>query len=245
MSGSIPVPNYYFSNPLEAASMLSTRGIWHGTDQSPAKKYLHTLELTSTTAFIGPFRLCDYLLYYPGIDADTTDTQVLDNTQAAIARYTDGEGVQVMAVVQAPATVSNGSFTFDYINQDGVLRTSPFQGTGAALGTLGNVYTSAQGANVNTCGGPFLKLASNDTGVRSIESVTFSVATGGLIVLVLLRPLKNLAPREAGNPVEFIGGRDGPVVEVLDGAHLNLVAYTSSVAANTVVSGTANFIWSN
>ena len=35
---------------------------------------------------------------------------------------------------------------------------------------------------------PFVGLQTGDTGVRSIESVTFSVAGGGLVCLVIVKP---------------------------------------------------------
>jgi len=247
MSSGSPLPNYYASAPLEAAQLLSTRGIWHGTDQAPATKYLAQLELTSTVNLLGgPYRLCDYLLYYPFVDADTTDLQVMDNTTSSLSRYVDGAGVRVMAVMQAPATVLSAAFTFDYVNQDGVIRTSPIQGTSSGtFGGIGNLYTSAQVGTVNSPGGPFLKLASGDTGVRSIETVSFTVPSGGLIALVLVKPLVDLAAREINNPVEIIFGRDRMPVPIVDGAYLNFIVLSQSGVSASTLGGTAQFIWSD
>lgn len=235
-----PLPNYYASNPLEARTLVAERGIWHGPSQAPATKYLHTLELiTSGAHIIGtPYKLCDYLLYYPFIDADSTDAQLLDNTTAELTRFVDGAGVQVMAVLAAATSGSVGSFTFDYVNQDGVLRTSPVQSTGSGLGNTGNIYPSISY-------GPFLFLAAGDTGVRSIVSITFSSPPGGLFTLVLVKPLVDLSARELNNPVEFVGGRDRPLVEIADGAYLNLIFRTTITATAATLTGAATFIWSD
>lgn len=239
MPGS-PVANYYASNPLKAKNLVAARGIWHGPSQAPATKYLHTLELiTSGTHIIGtPYKLCDYLLYYPFIDADSTDEQLLDNTTAQLTRFVDGDGVQVMAVLGASTSGSVGSFTFDYVNQDGVLRTSPTQSTGAGLGNTGNIYPSITY-------GPFLFLAAGDTGVRSIVSITFITPPGGLFTLTLVKPLVDLSARELNNPVEFVGGRDRPLVEIADDAYLNLIFRTTNTATSATLTGAANFIWSD
>lgn len=235
-----PLPNYYIGNPLEAKGFVAERGIWHGPSQAPATKYLHTLELTTSgTHIIGtPYKLCDYLLFYPFVDADTIDEQLFDNTTAELTRYTDGAGVQVMAVLAAPPAGSVGSFTFDYVNQDGVVRTSPVQSTGAGLGNTGNIYPSVSY-------GPFLFLAAGDTGVRSIISVTFATPPGGLLNMVLVKPLVDLSARELNNPVEFVGGRDRPLIEIADGAYLNLIFRTTGTATSATLTGTANFIWSD
>lgn len=234
-----PLPNYYIGNPLEAKGFVAERGIWHGPSQAPATKYLHTLELTTSgTHIIGtPYKLCDYLLFYPFVDADTIDEQLFDNTTAELTRYTDGAGVQVMAVLAAPPAGSVGSFTFDYVNQDGVVRTSPVQSTGAGLGNTGNIYPSVSY-------GPFLFLAAGDTGVRSIISVTFATPPGGLLNMVLVKPLVDLSARERDNPVEFVGGRDRPLIEIADGAYLNLIFRTTGTATSATLTGTANFLWS-
>jgi hypothetical protein len=235
-----PLPNYYIGNPLDAKGFVAERGIWHGPSQAPATKYLHTLELTTSgTHIIGtPYKLCDYLLFYPFVDADTIDEQLFDNTTAELTRYTDGAGVQVMAVLAAPPAGSVGSFTFDYVNQDGVVRTSPVQSTGAGLGNTGNIYPSVSY-------GPFLFLAAGDTGVRSIISVTFATPPGGLLNMVLVKPLVDLSARELNNPVEFVGGRDRPLIEIADGAYLNLIFRTTGTATSATLTGTANFIWSD
>lgn len=238
-----PLPNYYAATPLAAAVLNGERGLFHGPDQSPATKWITKFGIVSATAgMLGQYKLLDYLLYYPFVDADVVDTQLLDNT-VALPRYSDGAGVQVMAVVVGTPTVTNGTFTFDYINQDGIARTSPVQGTAGTLASVGNLYCSAPASNINTLG-PFLKLASGDTGVRSITSVTFSVPTGGLITLVLVQPLLDTLAIELNVPLETSVCINKPITPILDGAYLNLIVCPTAAVTTATVSGYAEFVWS-
>jgi len=238
-----PLPNYYFATPLEATVLNGTRGLFHGSDQSPATKWISKLGIVAATAaMIGQYKLLDYLLYYSGIDADVTDVQTLDNT-VTLPRYTDGAGVQVMAVVVGTTSVINGTFTFDYINQDGVAKTSPVQGTAGAVANFGNLYCSAQASNINTLG-PFLKLAGGDTGVRSITSVTYIVPTGGLIALVLVKPLMDTLTVELNVPYETSVCLNKPITPILDGAYLNLIVRPTAAVTTATIAGYAEFVWS-
>ena len=124
MAAGNPLPNYYASTPLVAATLDGFRGLFHGDEKSPATKHLVEWGLvTAGAALVGPYQLLDYLLYYPFVDGDDTDVQAMDNT-VTLPRYTDGAGVQMMAVCVAPTT-GGGSFTVTYINQDGVEKTTP------------------------------------------------------------------------------------------------------------------------
>jgi len=62
--------------------------------------------------------LLDYLLYYPSIDDGTLDEQVMDNT-VTLPRYTDGKGVQMMAITTGVRT-GGQTFQVKYTNSDGV-----------------------------------------------------------------------------------------------------------------------------
>ncbi len=239
-----PLPNYYAATPLEAAVLNGDRGIFHGPDQAPATKWLTRFGLVSATAaMLGEYKLLDYLLYYPFVDSDVTDVQLLDNT-TTLPRYTDGAGVQVMAVVVGTTSVINGTFTFNYINQDGVAKTSPVQGTAGAVANFGNLYCSAPASNINTLG-PFLKLASGDTGVRSITSVTYIVPTGGLITLVLVKPLMDTLTVELNVPYETSVCLNKPITPILDGAYLNLIVRPTAAVTTATIAGYAEFVWSN
>jgi len=218
-----PVPKYWFdATPLIAKSIAQSTdgGLWHGPDTAPKQQYLRmtTAMSSSGTGLPLPLILCDYLLYYPSIDDSLTDPQVLDNT-VTLPRYTDGKGVQVIAVTVAGRT-GGQDFYFTYTNSDGVSgRTSQTvrQNTISAIGTIATSSLSTLGMS----GNPFIGLQSGDTGVRSIESVTMLGVDVGLFSLILVKPLARTQIREQTAPVEkdyLIEASDVP--EIKDDAYL-------------------------
>lgn len=242
MAAGQPLPNYYASSPLVAATLDPMRGIFHGVDQAPGTMHLTQVGLmTPTAALVGRYILADYLLYYPFVDGDSGDEQAMDNT-VTLPRYADGDGVQVMAVAVAPLA-GGGSFTFNYRNQNGVLRTSPAQDVAPTAASIASLATSQPAAV--SIGAAFLSLASGDTGVRSIESVTFSVPAGGLLALVLVKPLVDLAIREINTMAEIDCVRQRPgAPQVFDGAYLNLLCNVAGSVAAGQVAGYLRCCWS-
>jgi hypothetical protein len=242
MTGS-PLPNYYVGSPLAATTLDPLRGLHHGADKSPASKYLTELCLISpSAAFVGAFRLLDYALFYPFVDLDDLDTQTMDNT-VSLPRYTNGEGVRAMLVATTP-TVGGGTFTFDYVNQDGDTRTAPAQSCSTAIANIGSVVTSQPA--VATTGHPFLLLASGDTGIRSLVSWTNVVSNGGLGAVVLVKPITQPIPLlEVNVPVERCYPQDSPNLPLIpDGAYLNWIVRCGASVASSTVSGYLEFVWS-
>ena len=252
-----PVANFYASSPLVAAVVESDKGIYHGGNVAPATKHVKNLMLmsaaasaTGTTNGRQEIALCDYLLYYPFIDTDAIgEEQVMDNT-VTLPRYGSG---QVVAVAQSAASTV-GQFTFTYTNQDGVAgRVSPVNYTFIVAGGGQVVGASGTGASYN----PFLYLQAGDTGVRSIESVTMSAGGGGLMCLVIVKPLlKSIVSQESrrttsGN-LESYGActellsliHQARPPRVIDGAVLGLLAsgYAGSLASS-ILAGVLETIW--
>lgn len=230
MTAGNPPPNYYASAPLVAATLDGVRGIHHGDAKAPAKKHLAEIALqTPSSALVGQYKLLDYLLYYPFVDLDDADEQLCDNT-VPLPRYTDGCGVQVMAVCVAPTT-QGGSFVFDYVDDRGVTRTSPTIFTDTTAVNITNIATSGVG-NVGA-NGPFLPLNSASDGVRQITAFRNLTPSGGLIALVLVTKLADMAIREISSPSEYVfGGPGTKPPRIVDGAYLGLVVNgASSVAA--------------
>lgn len=191
-SGGSPGANFYASEPLVAATLESNKGIYVPS-VSPSSLYLHRLMLmasaasaTTTTAQNSLFFLADYLLYYPFIDTDAAgEQQDLDNT-VTIPRYAGGG--QVIAIAQS-ASSAVGQFTMSYTNQDGTAgRTSPNCFTLATITGGGQSLITGQSAAGMW---PFVPLQAGDSAVRSIESVTFTAAGGGLVCLCIVKPLFN------------------------------------------------------
>lgn len=243
MAAGNPLPNYYASSPLVAALLDPYRGVLHGPPQSPSSKHLAELGIVTPSAtMLGQFMLLDYLLYYPFVDMDDGDTQVMDNTQS-LTRYESGEGVRVMAVAVAPTT-GGGRFTYDYENQNGVAKTSPIQYCATTAASIASMVCG-QPAVANSHGSPFLTLADGDTGVRRILAVNMLVPNGGLMALVLVRPLMDTALREINTVKEVSFVRERLYApRVLDTAYLNLIARPAGSVAAAALAGYAKFVWS-
>jgi len=245
MSPGNPVPQYYASSPLVAKTLSRSTdiGLDHGPNVSPATKHLtRCMALTATaTALPMPMRLADYLLYYPFVDEGTTDAQAMTNS-ATLPRYTDGRGVQIMAVSVA-SRIGGQTFQVTYTNQDGT--------AGRVTPVIKMNSVSVNGSIVSTAlataglGGPFLPLQSGDSGVRSIESVQMISGTDvGLFTLVLVKPLAQMSLRGIDAPVEVEYARDfAQLPTIVDDAYLNLLACPIGSLAATTIHGTLEVAW--
>lgn len=244
VTGGGPPANYYASVPLEAATFNGSRGIYIGDDKSPSTRYLtHFGAATTTATSRAQVMLCDYLLYYPFVDCEAVSQQDLIN-DVQLTRYTDGEGVMVMPVCVASTTPSGGAFTFEYVNQDGNVKTSPTQSC-SPLGITMNVGCCIGGlAGATTGFGAFCPLSAGDRGVRRINSVTFSSVNGGLMALVLVKVLADIGLREGGtfSEKEFVSRSPG-APRIYDGAYLNLVQYCPQAPTSTQMSGYIKLVW--
>jgi len=245
MSPGNPVPKYWFDAPpliAKAVAQSTDGGLYHGGSVSPLKKYLReTTQLAIVaTALPMPMILCDYLLYYPSIDDSTLDPQIMDNT-VPLPRYSDGEGVQMIALSVAGRT-GGQTFSVTYTNSEGVTgRVTPNVPQNSAP-SIGSIITS-DGAAVNTAG-PFIPLQQGDTGVRAIESVTMNGADVGLFTIVLVKPLAQTQIRGIDAPVE----KDyllesGSLPEIKDDAYLSWIVLPQGSLAATPIHGTIKVIW--
>ena len=255
-----PPANFYASAPLVASPVEDIRGI-HVPNVSPMKQFVKSITVmsaaasaTGTTNQNQRMVLCDYLLYYPFIDTDAVgELQEMIQT-AALTRYTSGQGVMMMAVSQS-ASSAVGTFTVSYTNQDGtagrtsdVTYTKVVSGGGTLVSSTNNAVTGSQ---------PFIQLQAGDTGVRSIQSVTFSAAGGGLMALVLVKPLMhfvstqecrrttsgNLESYGAASQVESIIHR--PPAELIDGRVLGIVSLgNAGTLASSILTGVLETHWS-
>jgi hypothetical protein len=242
-----PAPFYYASSPLTAAVMSRSTngGLNHGSQVSPSKKFLRKMMIMTTTATALPMNLkvMDYLLYYPFVDESLDgEVQLMDNTQT-LTRYTDGEGVQIMAVVVAGhATGLTQSFVCSYTNQDGVSGRTTQPVTLNNQFVNGTIITTASATD--GCAGPFLPLQSGDTGVRSIQSLTMTGSDVGLMTLVLVKPLGQLSLRGIDGPVEVDYLKDFSTLPLIqDDAYLNLICCPVGTLAATALHGEITTSW--
>ena len=206
----VPVPNYYASSPLVAATLEPEKGIYV-PEQNTARYLKRTIVMSAAASVTGttnqnqPLMLLDYLLYYPFIDLDAAgEEQVLDNT-VTLPRYTDGVGVQAMIVAQAP-TVGGGSLTLKYIDDQDAERTTSTIFCAAAQPSGALVTAVAAAAGIS----PFVPLNAGVRGLKSVVSATVAVANGGLAAIVLVKPHEMSYAREecrrpTSSPAESFG----------------------------------------
>jgi hypothetical protein len=256
----MPVANYYAASPTTAETLDSTKGLYIPTlpDKTVYLKSWCAMSLassgTSTTNQNQHLMLCDYLLYYPFVDADAAgDLQEMTNVKA-LTRYTTDKYLQMMVVSQS-ATTGGGNFTVTYDNQDGVEKTTPTiycaaaQPPGALVSCIGNATSTA----------PFVELAEGDTGVTRVKSVTMNVNNGGLFCIVIVKPLVNNWIREEvrrRDATTFASYGDAAMVEsgilnagypeIKNGAFLGIIGRgTGGSLASSILTGYIEYIWSN
>lgn len=254
-----PPANFYASAPLLAATVESIRGITVPQVENQFLKSITVMSAASSATGTSNqnqrLLLADYLLYYPFVDTDAVgEQQDMDNT-VVLPRYASGNGVQMMAVGQS-ASSAVGTFTVRYTNQDGVAgRTSQTTYT-KVIGGGGTVVSSSN--NAVTGSHPFIGLQAGDSGVRSVESVTFSAAGGGLLAIVLVKPLwhfystqecrrtttGNLESYGAASQFEAVIHRN--TIKIEQGAVLGVIGRGNAGSlASSVLVGTLETIWSN
>jgi hypothetical protein len=184
--------------------------------------------------------ICDYLLYYPTVEEGTTDEQVMTNTQT-LPRYTDGAGVQMMAVTISART-GGQSFTVNYTNQDGVAGRVSVAAVENAVASPGSIATASTATQSG--GNPFITLQDGDTGVRSVEGVTMLGADTGFFALVLVKPLATLMILNNGAVYDkdfLLFANELP--EIQDDAYLSALALPNGSMSGTAIRGGLRAIW--
>jgi len=245
MSPGNPTPKYWFdAAPLVAKAVYQSTdgGFFHGADVSPSTKFLRNFTALTPTITALPLTLwlCDYLLYYPSTDDGVTTPQVMDNT-VTLPRYTDGDGVQMVAITVAART-GGQQFYVTYTNSDGVAGRTSQTVTQNAVTAIGTVCTSATA--VQASGNPFIGLQDGDSGVRSIESITMLGGDVGLMSLILVKPICTTLIRGIDAPVEkdfYLNQNELPIIQ--DNAFINALCLPRGTLSATALMGTIKCIW--
>lgn len=244
MSPGTPPPKYWFDAPPAVAKTISQSadgGLYHGANVSPYTKYLRKFSISASASTALPIRalICDYLLYYPSLDDSTTDPQLMDNT-VTLPRYTNGEGVQMLAISVAART-GGQQFYVTYTNSDGVSGRVSQTVTQSVQAAIGIIVSSG---SVSPNGNPFIGLQDGDKGVRSIESVTMLGADVGLFALILVKPLAEISIGEIQTFSEkdfLLNDNALPIIQ--DNAFLTLLFNTQASVGATVFFGDMKVIW--
>jgi hypothetical protein len=218
-------------------------GLPHGGNVSPDTK--HVLNVSAVTAVAtgvpAQLMLVDLQGYWPGITNNSATAQTLTGTPSL--RYTNGAGCRLFWVQTATAGATAQNIALSYSN------TTPT--AGRALPVTVAMTASAIAPHISHSGtaannyGPFLPLASGDTGVSAVASVTFSAANTGTGALCLARPLLTLPLTTASVAAERDLLNQLPSLpRVMDGACLTWLYFAgAATAATTNFYGSVEFGW--
>lgn len=217
-----------------------------GTDVSPDTKHLVNAMAVTPGVVPGVLMLVDLQGYYPGISLNSATAQTMVGTPTL--RYANGAGVRAYFVVTGGtvgATAHN--IAMSYTDQDGNAGNSmpvTVSCTASAIAT----HITHSGVAANNYG-PFLPLASGDSGIRSVQSVTFSASSAGtapLGALCLARPLLTLPITTTGVAVERDLVNQIPSMPMIEANACLVWLYFAggTTAANTNFYGSLEAAWS-
>ncbi len=254
MLNGTPVANAWAGTALAWRSCDETTGngtqifgIPHGGNVSTDTKHIiNTAAVTAVATGVPGTLVCiDMQGYWPGISLNSAVAQNLTGTPTL--RYTNGVGVRAYLVPYSGtvgATAHNLSMS--YTNQAGTSgRAMPVTVSCTASAILGHITHSGTAANNY---GPYLPLASGDTGIQNVASVTLSASSAGtspLAALVLARPLFSLPLTTAGVAAERDLLNQLPSLpRVQDGACLSFLYFAgAATAGSTNFYGSVDFGW--
>lgn len=247
MGTGTPRYNSYVGTPLAATPLTNSgnTGIYLGPEPPAGKsRYIHRMGLCSNSITLHPatFVLLDYLMFYPLIDGDEAEVQLLDNTQT-LPRSTTGEGVVLMPVATAPMA-ADGACTVTYTNEQGVSgRTMTFSilfGDRAGV-LLAGAPDSLLAARAQ---GWFIGPQNGDRGIRSIDSVQFTSPVSGFMSFVLVKPVLAINAYESGTWHEREFVREQMSMPKVDsGAYLNMIYKAGQGGTTIPLLGAIDFVW--
>ena len=113
------------------------------------------------------------------------------------------------------------------------------------MNTSGNTATIANSGNAVGNFGWAIPLAQGDTGIRSVQSITFLGAVGGIFSLVLCKPMSLLSLLENSitSEKDFFLEDGFRISEIKDGAYLNFICLPGATLASVLINGYNEFIW--
>ena len=225
---------------------MPSGAMYTGGNVSPATKHIANAGIVAASSYCpGMWVLCDMLLAYPGINANTASAQALTTT-ATLPRYTDGKGVRAFVVPNTVLGATVQNIAFSYTNTTPASgRTLPVTVTGLPAAIVGHIYHSGVTANAY---GPFLPLAAGDVGITSLDQITLSAAGGTTntwLTAVLCKPLATLPVTTVGmlSERDFLNQLPS-FPRVYDGAVLGWLYYAGvATAANSNAHGFIDFVY--
>jgi hypothetical protein len=211
-------------------------GMRHGGNVSTDTKHLLNASAITGVATGVPSQLMlvDMCGYWPGISMNSGVAQNLTGTPSL--RYTNGAGVRAALVIVTTSGATAHNVNISYTDQDGNTgNTLPVTVACTASAITPHITHSGTAANNY---GPFLPLASGDTGIRNVASVTLSAASlAGTAALVLYKPIMTipLPVVSVASERDFLN-QIPSLPQIKDGACLTWLLFTGAA-----VGASANF----
>jgi len=219
-------------------------GIQHGGGVSTDLKHLLNMAAWGTVATAVPstLMLVDVQGYYPGINMNTLSAQTLTGTPTL--RYANGVGLRAFLVARATTGATAHNIAYNYNNQSAAAKSNPVTVAATASAIVPHILHSGLAANNY---GPFLPLASGDTGIQKFNTITLSAASGtaSTAALVLVKPLAQITIGIAGLMTEKdLLNQIPSMPQIKDGACLTwILGAGAATAANTTFAGQTEFVW--
>jgi hypothetical protein len=220
-------------------------GIPNGGNVSSSLKHIVNMAAWSTaaTGVPGTLMLVDVQGYWNGIDMNATGAQALSGTPTL--RYANGAGLRMFLAARATTGATAHNISYSYTNQAGTAgKTNPVTVAATASAIVPHIVHSGVAANNY---GPFLPMASGDTGIQNVASVTLSAASGtaSTAALVLCRPLAQITLSVAGLMTEKdLLNQIPSLPRIIDGACLGFLwGAGAATAAATTFAGSTEFVW--
>lgn len=229
-------------------STAGAGGIPHGGNVSADTKHIVNASAFSAAATTMPsvLMLVDMLGFYRVTSVTTTGNQATDNT-VTLPRYTNGAGVQAFAFNNSTTAMgaATPNLSITYTDQDGntgntTPATLPSCKTAAANGLI--LYSGTGSGKY----GPFIPLASGDSGIRAITQINLSASyVSGTFSVGLCRPLITMPMTTIGVAAERDFLNQVPSLpRVYDGANLQwLIYHGANTPTNSAFYGHIDFAW--
>ena len=205
------------------------------------------VRVSATTARVAT----SYANYVAGTVVAFTDAGSGTHTMTIqMPRYANGVGCQAAFVVQTAPTAGGPNLSASAYTNSAGTGSRAFSGS-PTMGAAADAYAGRILHSGNAAGrfGPFLPLASGDTGIARVDSFTFSGGTAytgsGVLALYIMRPLLDISVPVSGMWSERDLVNQLPSLpQVQDGACLTWLLFgTGATTANSPVTFALDFAW--
>jgi len=226
----------------------TTNGLYTGGAVAPSIKNILNVSAFSAAATTAPatLMLVDQIAMFTVSSVTTTGAQSLTGTQT-LPRYATGAGVQAFIVPSVVMGAGTPTIQLGYTNAAGtsgrLTPASPSLPIANTASPVGAVVHTGTGAGKF---GPFMPLASGDTGIQSIQTINLSATmTSGSLVVVLAKPIFTLPITTVGVASERDLVNQLPSMpRIFDGANLQWLMYAGAATPiNSAFYGSIDVAW--